>query len=191
MNPNQYQHLRTLQDYYATHHVLPTQVTLTRLWKMSRSSVARLWGKFKEWGYLATTPDGKPKPAPRFFERALCPAVRAGEPSMVEGDFIEQMRIDDYLVEQPSRTLLIRVKGDSMQEAGIQDGDIAVVEQTQQASHGAIVVAQVDGEFTLKYLQLKGGQPILQPANSAYAPIIPRESLQIIGVVTGLFRRYH
>lgn len=191
MTPTQYQHLCALQDYYATHHILPTQVTLTRLWKMSRTSVSRLWAKLKAWGYLDTTPDGKAKPATRFFERALCPAVRAGEPSLVEADLVEHIRIDDYLIEQPSRTLLIRVKGDSMQDAGIQEGDVVVITQTQHAPSGAMVVAMVDGEFTLKYLKIKSGQPILEAANPAYAPIHPRESLQIIGVVTGMFRRYH
>jgi len=82
------------------------------------------------------------------------------------------------------------VKGDSMIEAGIQPGDIAVVEKRHDARAGDLVVAIVDGEFTLKTLAREKGDYVLQPANPAYPVIRPKGSLEIFGVVVGVVRKY-
>ena len=84
----------------------------------------------------------------------------------------------------------MRVKGDSMIDAGILDGDTVVVEKRATASVGEIVVAIADNEFTLKRLDREKGRPVLRPANKANAVIRPKEDLEIFGVVTGLFRKY-
>ncbi|MEO5350811.1 MAG: hypothetical protein H7836_14380 [Magnetococcus sp. YQC-3] len=91
---------------------------------------------------------------------------------------------------KPSRTVLLPVKGDSMQGVGILDGDFVVVEICPTANNGALVVAEVDGEFTLKTLVREGGEWTLHPANPDYPVIRPRESLTLFGVVTGLIRQY-
>jgi len=94
------------------------------------------------------------------------------------------------LIENPSRSVLIPVKGDSMIEAGIHDGDVAVVEKRLTANLGDIVVAIVDDAFTLKTLDKEGGKFILRPANAAYPVIRPEASLEIFGVLVGLIRKY-
>jgi SOS-response transcriptional repressor LexA len=83
----------------------------------------------------------------------------------------------------------VRVRGDSMIDAGIQEGDLLVVEQQPNANIGDIVVAIVDDEFTVKYLDKERGQWILKPANKAYPVIRPQGKLEIFGVMAGLVRK--
>ena len=89
--------------------------------------------------------------------------VQAGEPNPVEDGHSDALTIDDYLIERPSQTVLIRVKGDSMQDAGILEGDLVVVEKAASAKRGDIVVAIVDSQFTLKRLDVEDGQFVLKP----------------------------
>jgi repressor LexA len=85
---------------------------------------------------------------------------------------------------------MVPIKGDSMIDAGIRDGDIVVVERTKAAKAGDFVIAIVDNEFTLKELSSERGRFILKPHNPAYPIIRPKGQLEIYGVVTGLVRRY-
>ena len=99
------------------------------------------------------------------------------------------LTIDDYLIERPSQTVLMRVKGDSMMDAGILEGDLVVVEKRAAAQKGDIVVAIVDNQFTLKRLDLERGQFVLKPENKAYPVIRPEGTLEIFGVMVGLVRK--
>ena len=101
----------------------------------------------------------------------------------------ELVTIDSYLIEVPSKTVLLRVKGDSMQDAGVLDGDLAVVERSRSASSGDFIIAMVDGDFTLKELGYEGEQPILIPHNDRYARIRPERDLEIFGIVRGIVRK--
>ena len=85
--------------------------------------------------------------------------------------------------------MLVRVKGDSMVDAGILEGDLVVVEKQPTAKPGDIVVAIVDGQFTLKRLDVERGQFLLRAENKAYAPIRPEGALEIFGVMVGLVRK--
>ncbi|AXE08811.1 translesion error-prone DNA polymerase V autoproteolytic subunit [Salmonella enterica] len=111
--------------------------------------------------------------------------VPCGFPSPA-ADYIEQ-RIDlnELLVSHPSSTYFVKATGDSMIDAGINDGDLLVVDSSRTVEHGDIVIAAVDGEFTVKRLQLR---PTVQlnPMNSAYSPIIvgSEDTLDVFGVVT-------
>ncbi|MGP3594297.1 translesion error-prone DNA polymerase V autoproteolytic subunit [Vagococcus sp. WN89Y] len=111
--------------------------------------------------------------------------VQCGFPSPA-ADYVEQ-RIDlnELLVQHPSSTYFVKAAGDSMIEGGISDGDLLVVDSSRTAEHGDIVIAAVDGEFTVKRLQLR---PTIQlnPMNSAYRPIrvTSEDTLEIFGVVT-------
>ena len=105
-------------------------------------------------------------------------------------DGVEQMTIYRYLIQEPGQTVLIRVKGDSMINAGIHSGDLAVVERRQDAQLGEQVVAVVDDQFTLKTLGRDVQGYFLQPANPEYPVIRPNGKLEIFGVVVGLVRRY-
>lgn len=111
--------------------------------------------------------------------------VQCGFPSPA-ADYVEQ-RIDlnALLIQHPSSTYFVKAAGDSMTDAGISDGDLLIVDSARTGEHGDIVIAAVDGEFTVKTLQLRP-RIQLNPMNSAYSPIIisNEETLDIFGVVT-------
>ena len=186
-------YLGRLRDYYAENRRIPSFQRIADLMGFaSKSPASKLMGRLAEAGFVERTPDDDAwVPAPRFFECPLAEiAVRAGGPDMIEGSQGELFLIDQYLVRQPSRTVMVPVKGDSMVDAGIHDGDLVVVERTRAAQAGDIVVAIVDNEFTLKELALEKGRFILKPRNPAYPVIRPKGELEIFGLVTGLVRRY-
>ena len=178
-----------LRDYYADHGVLPSYATLSVLTGIrAKSWTHTLVAQLGEAGFLDVTPDRRLKPGPRFFEREVAESVRAGLPEQ-SPDSMRTMTIDSYLIQHPSKTSLVRVKGDSMIGAGILDGDLAVVEWRTDARPGEIVVALVDGELTLKYLARDQAGYYLKPANDAYPEIRAGGQLEVSGVMVGLVRR--
>jgi len=117
--------------------------------------------------------------------------IPAGAPVTVEDDLLaSRMSLDEYLVEDRAGSYLLRVKGDSMIELGIYEGDIVIANKNRRAADGDVVIARVDGEMTLKTLRRRNNQSWLEPANSKYAPIHPASGLEILGVVVGLVRKY-
>ncbi|MDD7985880.1 translesion error-prone DNA polymerase V autoproteolytic subunit [Lentisphaera marina] len=120
----------------------------------------------------------------------LLHTVNAGFPSPAD-DFIEmQLNIHDHLITHPCASFFLRVGGDSMKGAGIFSGDILVVDRSLQAQNRDIVIALLEGEFTVKQLQLTPKEkPRLVPANRHYQTI-ECEDLEIWGVVTGVVRKY-
>lgn len=184
-------YLAKLQDYYADHGVLPSYSTMmTLLGLRSKSPVAALVARLKLLGYLEATPEKRLKPGQRFFERAIFDSVRAGLPTPAGEDQHNTQNIDRHLISRPSKTVLITVKGDSMIDAGIYDGDVVIVEKNATAGVGDMVVAIVDNEFTLKHLDREKNTWILRPANRAYAVIRPHGQLELFGVVVGMYRKY-
>jgi len=188
---NDRSYLTSLQDYYAQHRALPSYASIGSLLGLkSKSSVAAMVARLKLAGFLDSTPDRRLAPTKRFFARPLADSpVRAGQPEQVDDSEADALTIDDYLIERPSLTVLIRVKGDSMMDAGIFDGDLVVVEKRPSAHKGDIVVAIVDNQFTLKRLDLEDGKFVLRPENKAYAVIRPEGSLEIFGIMVGLVRK--
>lgn len=188
---NDRQYLARLQDYYAQHQVLPSYARIGALIGLnSKASVAGMVARLKDEGFLKSTPDKRLKPGPRFFERNVADNVRAGAPAAVVDAAADAICIDTRLIRHPSKTVLIKVKGDSMVDAGILDGDTVVVEKRAAANIGDIVVAIVDNEFTLKRLARDKGRVVLQPENKAYPVIRPTGSLEIFGIVVAQFRNY-
>lgn len=184
-------HLEKLQDYYAEHKVIPSYSVMATLWGVSAKSwVSQIVKRLEEARFLDWTPDKQLKPGPRFFERRLNgQPVQAGTPHPEASDGYDLITLDDFLVRSPSKTSLIRVKGESMIDAGIHDGDLLIVEQQPNANLGDIVVAIVDNEFTVKYLDREKSEFVLKPANKAFPVIRPRGGLEIFGVMAGLVRR--
>jgi SOS regulatory protein LexA len=189
---NDRSYLSSLQDYYAQHHALPSYSSIGSLLGLrSKSSVAALVARMKLAGFVESTPDRRLAPTRRFFERPLAlEPVQAGMPNAIEDSPGQALTIDDYLINRPSQTVLVRVKGDSMIDAGILEGDLVVVEKTASARRGDVVVAIVDNQFTLKRLDLERGKFVLRPENKAYPVIRPEGSLEIFGVMVGLVRKY-
>ncbi len=124
-------------------------------------------------------------------ELPLYGAIAAGAPIEV---LVEEERaaLPRELVRRPEETFVLRVRGDSMREEQILDGDLIVVERRDHAENGDVVVALIEGrEATLKTFYRERGRIRLQPANPAMEPILlAPEALRIQGIVTGLFRRF-
>lgn len=102
-------------------------------------------------------------------------------------DYIEQkLDLNELMVKRPAATFFVRATGDSMLSAGINTGDILVVDRSLKAVNKSIVVAYLNGEFTVKRFLLKNGRQILAPENSKYQSIVILESddFEIWGVVT-------
>jgi SOS regulatory protein LexA len=120
----------------------------------------------------------------------LLGAVQAGFPSPAEEQLLDTLSLDEFLVERPDATFMLKVTGDSMLDAGIHPGDMVLVEKGVTPKNNDIVIAQVDGEWTLKYFIRDEEGVRLEPANRKYSPIRPSHSLEIGGVVRTVIRKY-
>lgn len=111
--------------------------------------------------------------------------VPAGFPSPADDYINEFIDLNEHLIKHPSATYFLRVTGSSMVEARIHEGDLVIVDSSLEAKEGDIVIATVDGDFTIKRLQLSP-VPALLPMNSRMSPIYLQENeeLAIFGVVT-------
>jgi SOS regulatory protein LexA len=185
-------HLEKLRSYWKRHHTFPSMAKLCDVVGLSSTaSVFDLVTRLKDAGFVERV-EGRIAPTKKFFGRPLVGQVRAGLPQPApEDDDFELLTIDDYLVQEPNRTFLAKVKGDSMRDASLLDGDLVVVQQNCVTKVGDIVVAVVDGQVTVKHLrQQPDGRFFLQAANPAFADILPTGELEILGVVVGQFRSY-
>ena len=133
-----------------------------------------------------------PHPAPSACRLPLYGSrVAAGFPSPAD-DYLEgHLDLNRYLITDSAACFMVRVSGDSMQGAGILDGDLLVVNRSLPPRHGRIVLAVVGGEFTVKRLYQRDGRTALLPENPAYPAIDigPGQSLQVWGVVSACVRR--
>lgn len=192
-NSKDAEYLAKLQDYYADWKSIPSYASLCEVFNIaSKSWVKAILSRLEKAAFIERTPDGVWVPTRQFFARPLAEAsVQAGMPLAVAATQGEYYIIDEMLVETPSLTTMIPVRGDSMIGAGIHDGDVAVIEKRHLANVGDIVVAIVDDEFTLKKLGKERGKYVLLPANPDYPVIRPQGTLEIFGVLVGLIRKYH
>jgi repressor LexA len=183
-------YLQKLQDYYAEHRVFPSYAAIAKIVGLkSTSAVSALLNRLKAEGYLEAK-DTRLRPGTRFFERPMVQSqVAAGLPAMAFDAPPEGLSLDALLVKRPSRTFLVTVKGDSMTDAGLMSGDIIVVERGHLAHDGDIVVAVVDGAYTVKRLGRENRKFVLKPENRAY-PVLRPDPLEIVGKVVGSCRVY-
>jgi repressor LexA len=124
---------------------------------------------------------------------AVIPAlgsVQAGFPSPAEEELLDTISLDEFLVRRPEATYLLTVSGDSMRDAGIHPGDMVLVEKGGRPKPNDIVIAQVDDDWTLKYYGKDSEGVYLDPANSIFKRIRPRQSLTIGGIVRAVIRKY-
>ena len=148
-------------------------------------------------------------PAPFEVEHATCGAprlldvgavsalslesnVRAGFPSPAEDFQAKRIDVLERLVKHPQATYSMTVRGESMREAGIFDGDVLLVDRAIKPAHGQIVVAVVDGDFTCKQLWQRGGRLKLKAANPTFADITPTEgqTVEVWGVVIASIKQF-
>jgi len=120
----------------------------------------------------------------------LLGAVQAGFPSPAEEELLDTLSLDEFLVDRPEATFMLKVTGDSMIDAGILPGDIVLIEKGGAPKNNDIVIAQVDGEWTMKYFVKKGREVRLEAANKNFKPIRPKNSLEIAGIVRTVIRKF-
>ena len=156
----------------------------------SKSSVYKFIGRLERLKVLEK--DGKGRLIPKAMTRPvrMLGTVEAGFPSPAEEELADTLSLDQFLIKNPEATFLLKVSGDSMSGAGILPGDMVLVDKGQQPKSGDIVIAEVDGQWTMKYLKKRGDSVTLIPANPAYKPIRPQKELKIAGVVTAVVRKY-
>lgn len=156
----------------------------------SKNAVAKLVDKLAGLGLLARDAKGRLIPKSLAGGIRLLGAVEAGFPSPAEEELRDTLSLDDLLIQNREASFLLKVSGDSMSGAGIMPGDMVIVDRGRTARSGDIVIAEVDGEWTMKYLRKRGAVVSLIPANPKYKPILPKNELKIAGVVTAVVRKY-
>lgn len=180
-----------VMGFYQNHKRMPSYAEIMDLVGFkSKNAVAKLVTKMIDEGIVNKDSSGKLIPTRMFDEVPVLGLVEAGFPTTAEESSSDTMSIDDYLIEKKESTYILEVKGDSMIEAGICEGDLVIAERTQNAREGDIVIAEVDGGWTMKYLRKKNGKPYLEPANKNFKNIYPTEELRIAAVVKGVVRKY-
>ncbi len=185
-------HLDALRVYWKDNKAFPSMAKLADVLGLASSGgVFKVIGRLVDAGFLERV-EGRIAPTREFFALPVLGNVRAGLPQLEDQTAgMETVGVEDYLIRHPERTVFCRVRGDSMKDAGMLDGDMVVVERNRPTKLGDIVVALVDHEMTVKHLFPGPGASswILRPANPDYPDIVAQESLEIVGVVVGVFRR--
>lgn len=170
---------------------MPTYSEMTKLFGFkSKNAVARVVEKLVDAGMVAKDHLGRLVPAQAFGEVPLLGLVTAGLPATVEEELTDTINLDDMLIGKKELTYMLEVDGDSMIDAHIEKGDKVLVERANHARDMQIVIAEVDGEYTMKYLREKGGKRWLEPANRNYKPIYPEHSLNVIAILKAVIRKY-
>ena len=156
----------------------------------SKNAVYKLINKLVDEGIVTKDSKGKLTPTKILDEIPLLGVVEAGFPTSTEESVLETTSLDDYLIEHKDASYLLEVKGDSMIDEGIKEGDLVLVERTGEPKSGDIVIAEVDGGWTMKYFRKVGNKVFLEPANRKYKPIYPKYDLKVAAIVKGVIRKY-
>jgi SOS regulatory protein LexA len=156
----------------------------------SKNAVSKLVHKLIEEGVLDKDSRGHLIPNKLIGEIPLLGLVEAGFPTVAEESLLDTMNIDDYLIKNKDFSYLLQVKGDSMIDAGIREGDMVIAEKKGEPRDGDIVIALVDGGWTMKYYRNRKGKVYLEPANKDFKPIYPESQLEVAAIVKGVIRKY-
>ena len=182
---------KILIKFYGSEKRMPTYSEMMSLFGFkSKNAVARIVEKLIDAGLVTKDQLGRLLPSSSLTETPLVGLVKAGFPSPSEDHMETTINIDSYLIKKKDSTYIFEVDGDSMIDAHIADGDLVIAERTETAKDGDIVIAEVDGEFTLKYFKKEGSKVWLQPANKNFKPIYPVSDLKIKAIVKGVIRKY-
>ncbi len=137
--------------------------------------------------FISPLPDSKPCTVPLF-----CDLIKAGFPSPADDYSDSSLDFNEYMIKNKSATFVVRVQGDSMIGAGINTGDLLVVDRSIKPANRSIIVAIIEGEFTVKRLIKELGKYYLYPENSDYPVVEIKEEMgfQVWGVVTHAVHRF-
>ncbi len=184
---------KKIKDFYGQNRVMPTYKEIMALVGFkSKNAVYKLVQKLIEEGLVEQDSSGRLLPGKIGNPLKILGAVEAGFPTPAEEDLAETMSLDSYLIGNREATFMLRVSGESMIEAGINPGDMIIVERTTNCRDGDIIVAFIDGGYTVKFFRKRGGKVWLEPANKEFDNIVPAEGeeLQVMAVVRAVIRKY-
>lgn len=180
-----------LSAFYTENKRMPTYEEMKGIFGVaSKNTVAYRVTKLVESGFL--TKSGSKLMLSETGSVMRLGTVQAGFPTEAQEDITsELMSLDDFLVERKSSTYMLEVMGESMIDAGILEGDLVLVEKGRTPKRGDIVLALIENEYTLKYLEQEQGKPVLVPANKAFKKIYPNPNhLRIEAVLKAVIRKY-
>lgn len=129
-------------------------------------------------------------PTDQFFVISILGDIKAGHPNDVYTQN-NTISLREFIPDDPQRNFLLKVSGDSMIEAGINDGDFVFLDNQKIPRNGDVVAANIDEQWTLKYFFKENQKVILRPANKNYQDFIPAKKLEIAGVVIKVIRKYY
>jgi repressor LexA len=183
---------KIIAAFFRENRRMPTYAEMLNLLGVRSKSVVHFWvNKLLAKGLLEKDSRGFLKPLRRSLALPMVGEVAAGFPSPAEEELRDIISFDEYLITRPESSFLLKVSGDSMAGEGIMEGDLVIVERGRDPRNGDIVVAEVDGEWTIKYFRKEGKDVVLEAANPKYKPIRPKSELRLGGVVTAVIRKYH
>lgn len=192
--------LSYIGEFQAKHGYSPSLADLAHAFGVrSKNSIAKVVNALVLQKQIEKDPKGRIKIIPQQYEESagwnplilpLFGPIAAGFAAPVEEQAEEKISIDEYLVKDRTSTFLLKVKGDSMINAGIHQGDLVIVERGREPRVNDIVVGVLDGEYTLKRLKRDKGKYYLQAEKPEYPDLHAWDELQVAGVVVGIVRKY-
>lgn len=156
----------------------------------SKNTVAYRVQKLLDEGILQK--DGKRLQMVETGSVMMLGTVQAGFPTTAEEEVASDLvSLDDFLIEKKGSTYMLEVRGESMKDAGILEGDLVLVERGRYPKRGDIVLALIGNEYTLKYFETEKGKPVLVPANKAFKKIYPKPNeFRVEAVLKAVIRKY-
>ena len=185
-------------SFYKQNKRMPVYTEIMKLLGFkSKNAVAKVIDKLITEGVLDKDSSGHIIPNKLIGEIPLLGLVEAGFPTVAEEIDLDMINIDDYLIKDKDSSYMLEVKGESMIDAGIHEGDMVIAEKVSSEGHGKkevrdgdIVIALVDGGWTMKYYRNRLGKVYLEPANKNFSNIYPESELEIVAIVKGVIRKY-
>lgn len=156
----------------------------------SKNAVFKLVKRLEVENFLSKDKTGRIIPRNLYGRLKVLGQIQAGFPSPAEEELADTMSLDEFLIQNKEATYMLKVSGDSMKDAGIMPGDMVLVDRSLSPNDGNIVIAEVDGGWSIKYFRKKGARVYLEPANKKYSTIYPKEELKIAAVVKAVIRKY-
>jgi SOS regulatory protein LexA len=184
-------YLDKIKSFYFTKKRMPSYSEMLSVFNLrSKNAVFKRVSALIKAGFLEKDDKGQLISKRPMAAVPLLGSIQAGFPSPAEEELQDVVSLDEYLISNHNSTFIVKVRGDSMIDAGIHQGDLVLIQKNLQPKDGDIVIAQVDGEWTLKYFKQKANKAYLQAANQKYPTIIPRQELVVAGVVIANIRKY-
>lgn len=180
-----------IKHFYLKNGRTPSYSEMAKLFGFkSKNAVFKTVNKLIEANLLIKDEKGRLRFVSNHLSVRIIGSIKAGFPSFAEEELADTVSLDKFLIDNLDFTFMLKVSGDSMIDAGIMPNDYVIVDRAKKPKNNDIVIAQVDGEWTMKYLRrIKCGY-VLIAANNKYKPIKPENELVIAGVVAGVVRKY-